>query len=332
MVPAQGLGVVGKIHLHIYVSDVPVVHSKYVVAAEGAQVQAVVLAHYPVGLGVKVVKEQLVSLKSFEQGEEHIQVGAPGRYHKTGLLLDYGAFYHCLGGDEAHAQGAADLLHIAVLCVDVQQGGKPSAVFGGYIALEKVCGLYRVIVEDGEEAHEVPHVIDGGLVHKDEVLVHGAAAHHESGGAFAGGLHAGHHLDDFYDIRLSKDHGDFLGKVSCHGREAHFRPLKAVLLGHGRYARAFQHKALLREEEVVAEVGGDVQAEGVGGKAKGRTGYGVCAPGHLQCVITVCVCDRSHCGAHGIDHGAYYHLSGGGVLDITAKGAFLRLAECTRRN
>ena len=96
VVPAQGLGVVGKIHLHIYVRDVPVVHSEYVVAAEGAQVQAVVLPHYPVGLGVEVVEEQFVSLKSLEQREEHIQVGAPGSYHKAGLVLDNWAFYHCL--------------------------------------------------------------------------------------------------------------------------------------------------------------------------------------------------------------------------------------------
>ena len=147
--------------------------------------------------------------------------------------------------------------------MDVQQGGKPAAVFGGNVALEKVCGLDGVVVEDGEEAHKVAYVVDWGFVHKDQVLVHGAAAHHESGGAFAGGLDARHHLDDFYDVSLSKDNGDFLGKVPGHGREAHFRPLKAVFLGHGRDARAFQHKALLREEEVVAEVGCDVQAEGV---------------------------------------------------------------------
>ena len=84
MVPAQGLGVVAEAEFHLAHVEFFHAEAEDVLAAEGAQVEAVVLAGDPAELGVEVVKEHLgvVGKVVAEQGEEEVEVGPAGRGHE----------------------------------------------------------------------------------------------------------------------------------------------------------------------------------------------------------------------------------------------------------
>ena len=148
VVPAQGLRVVGEAHVQVEVRRLRVLHGEDVFAVEYAQVQTVIVIDNPVGLGVDVMEEHLVALQGFRQRKEEVDVSASRRHHETCLVLDYGAFKQYLGGDEAYTERAAELLHVAVNGVDVQQRGQAASILGRNISLVQVAGLDGVVVEN----------------------------------------------------------------------------------------------------------------------------------------------------------------------------------------
>ena len=62
----------------------------------------------------------------------------------------------------------------------------------------------RICIEDREKAKEVGNVVNGYAIDEDEVLVRSSAAHVETRGPFRPTLNARKQLDDFEQIRLSK--------------------------------------------------------------------------------------------------------------------------------
>ena len=83
-------------------------------------------------------------------------------------------------------------------------------------------------------------VIDGGSVHENQVLIDATAAYAETGGSFAGGLYARHHLDHPDDIGLTHEGGHLVHKLGVHPFQAHLGKLNLVPLGPGKHRGGLQ--------------------------------------------------------------------------------------------
>ena len=100
----------------------------------------------------------------------------------------------------------------------------------------------------------MPGVVNRGLVHQDEVLVHSAAAHAEARRAFAWGLHAGHHLYYLDDVRLAEEYRDLLYEIAGKVHQAGLRAEKLLAFGDGGDGSFRDGKAVLLHGEVLDNV------------------------------------------------------------------------------
>ena len=89
---------------------------------------------------------------------------------------------------------------VAVLHVDVDNGGEPATVMRRKTALHEFHRLDGVAVEDGEKAKQMAGIVNRGLIEDDEVLVGTAAAHIDARGAFRGRLHTRQQQKRFEDV------------------------------------------------------------------------------------------------------------------------------------
>ena len=191
----------------------------------GAEVELVLFAEVEVELGVEV--EEIVAHRHTVADEFHdgyhqeVEVGGTSREHERGLVFLHRALHHHVRGDQSDAAFAVVFLLVAVLHIDVDDGGEPSPVTGRESAFHELHRLDGVAVEDGEETQQVAGVVDGGLVKEDKVLVGAAAAHVEAGIAFAARLHARQQLDGLDDVGLTHKRGQRLDGLDAHFHAPH---------------------------------------------------------------------------------------------------------------
>ena len=231
VVPAQGGSDVAPsevggdgVLLAVAVAAVLVRHvaPEAVVAAVPAQVDAAAGREDVVHLGVDVVEVVAAAVVLGEEGAyQQVDVGAPPREDEGGAVPAQRPLHGELRGDEPHRALGLELLHVAVLHVDLQHRREAAAVTGREAGLGDLHVLDGVGVEDREEAEEVGGVVDRGVVEEDQVLVGAAAAHVEAAHALGPGLHAGQQLQGLEDVHLPHEDGSALDLPHRHLHHAH---------------------------------------------------------------------------------------------------------------
>ena len=319
MAPVERLGVVGEAELHQVEVELFHRHTENVAAAEGAQVDSVPGARHPAEFAVEIVEKHLGVLGDAlaEQGKEQVHIGPAAGEHKRQLVLHDGALYHCTRGDQSYGKIAFVLAVVTVAGADVQHGRQPSAERRGKVALVELRILDGIAVEHRHKAHKVAGVVERGSVHQHEVLVDGAAADTEAGGAFAGSLHSGHHLDDPYHVGFTHKCRELADDFAGDRLLAQLRQGELLPLALREDLGGFKHLTVFFEGEIIFDRAFRIDGHLCGDIAGIGTFDDLSLAVDLKGIEAVVVGGDSCAEILGEHHCTYQRLSAGRFLHVT---------------
>ena len=181
-------------------------------------------------------------------------------------------------------------------------------------------------------------VVDRGAVHQDQILVHTAAADAESRRPLAGGLYAGHHLDDADDVRFAHQGGELANQGGVHAFHPHLGQDELLALRTGQDGGRLQFFPVRLQEEVQLDGAAQVALRLAVLVAEVRAADGMRAGGDAEGVESGLVRYGGGLPVLQIDDGLYERLSAGGVEHIARqhvpaplRSYVLRAAQQDRR-
>ena len=205
----------------------------------GTEIELVLFAEIEVELGIEV--EKVVARRGAPGNELHdrnhqeIEVGGAAGEHEGGLVFDNRPLDHDVGGNEPDTTLHMVFFLVAVLHVDVDNGGKTTAVTCWESAFYKLHRLDGVAIEDRKETEEVVGIVDGGFIEDDEVLVGTATAHVDARSTFRSRLHTRQQQQGLKDILLAKKHRHLFYFLGRQRDGTHLRHLSIAFLRRNRH-------------------------------------------------------------------------------------------------
>ena len=140
------------------------------------EIQAVTIGDAPAELAVEVVEEvvSMEALRFQDRGEEHRVHAASADRVGEFILYDWPFEMQAIA-DGPHAHCPVRLLHVAVVCADIDDGGDAAAVSGRKGSFVEGHLLHRLRLEYTEDAQQVLCVVEGDAVKKKQVLLRASA-------------------------------------------------------------------------------------------------------------------------------------------------------------
>lgn len=123
------------------------------------------------------------------------------------FVLDNGAFHIQLCREQSNTAINVVGIHRPCLCADVEHRRSAAAELRRYLPLIQRSIGECVVIECGEDAHQVACIVNVGPIEQDKVLRRGTATYLITAGPVAFGLHAGQQLDGLDDVPLTEQYG-----------------------------------------------------------------------------------------------------------------------------
>ena len=166
-------------------------------------------------------------------------------------------------------------------------------------------------------------IVERRAVHQHEILVDAAAAHAETGGAFARRLHAGHHLDHPDDVGLPHQRRQFADDVAADRLHPELRQGQLFPFALGKHLGRFQQHVVFFQFEVVLERGFGVDLGFRGHIAGIGTLDDLFLPVDLQRIKAIIIGRHAGRQIRRKDHRSDERLSAGSLLHISRQNNFL---------
>ena len=159
-----------------------------------------------------------------------VGITLPHPENDRGTVLDQRALQMQAAGQQAQAQGAFELLHVAFLGGNFHDRGNASAVIRRDGTLVQFHTVDQRRIESGEDAEQVGRIPQSHVIEQDEVLVGGAAADIETGRGLPHGFDARQGQDGLDQVSFSEGAGNPVDGLHRNALHTH---LGGTVVAHG---------------------------------------------------------------------------------------------------
>ena len=204
---------IGVLCIQIALPVVLILRLQRIIPVVEAQIHPALLTETVVDAGVQVME----SIPDFQgvpvlllvvdnrhcRSRQHIQPGTAEGDIERGMIFPDRPLQVQVAGDKPQRGATVELFHIPLLRLYIDDGGQASAVASRESRLKKVHPLDRFIVEGGEKAADMVHLIDRVAVDQEQVLIRITAPDIQAGDTFRPNRHTGCQLQGTDDIGLA---------------------------------------------------------------------------------------------------------------------------------